>query len=44
MASVGERVIAKLRHDLYVHIQDMPLSFFASRHSAELWRRASCPM
>jgi ATP-binding cassette, subfamily B, bacterial MsbA len=39
MASVGERVIATLRRDLYVHIQRMPLSFFTSRHSAELASR-----
>jgi ATP-binding cassette, subfamily B, bacterial MsbA len=39
MASVGERVIATLRRDLYVHIQGMPLSFFTSRHSAELASR-----
>ena len=39
MASVGERVIATLRRDLYVHIQGMSLSFFTSRHSAELASR-----
>jgi len=39
MASVGERVIARLRRELYVHIQGMPLSFFASLHSAELMSR-----
>jgi subfamily B ATP-binding cassette protein MsbA len=39
MASVGERVIATLRHTLYTHIQRMPLSFFASLHSAELMSR-----
>ena len=39
MASVGERVIARLRRDLYTHIQQMPLSFFTSRHSAELMSR-----
>src|SRR5262249_7122629 len=36
MASVGERVIAALRRRLYTHIQQMPLSFFADLHSAEL--------
>ena len=39
MASVGERVIARLRGELYAHIQSMPLSFFASLHSAELMTR-----
>jgi subfamily B ATP-binding cassette protein MsbA len=39
MASVGERVIARLRRELYAHIQGMPLSFFASLHSAELMTR-----
>ena len=39
MAAVGERVIAKLRHDLYAHVQRMELSFFASHHSAELMSR-----
>src|SRR2546427_10278844 len=36
MAAVGERVIAGLRRTLYTHIQQMPLSFFADLHSAEL--------
>jgi subfamily B ATP-binding cassette protein MsbA len=39
MASVGERVIARIRRELYAHIQGMPLSFFASLHSAELMAR-----
>jgi subfamily B ATP-binding cassette protein MsbA len=39
MASVGERVIALIRRELYAHIQSMPLSFFASLHSAELMTR-----
>jgi subfamily B ATP-binding cassette protein MsbA len=39
MASVGERVIALLRRELYAHIQGMPLAFFKSRHSAELMAR-----
>jgi subfamily B ATP-binding cassette protein MsbA len=39
MASVGERVIATIRRELYTHIQGMPLSFFASVHSAELMTR-----
>ncbi len=39
MASVGERVIATIRRELYQHIQGMALSFFASLHSAELMAR-----
>jgi ATP-binding cassette, subfamily B, bacterial MsbA len=39
MASVGERVVARLRRDLYAHIQGMPLAFFASVHSADLMAR-----
>ncbi|HXH84864.1 MAG TPA: ABC transporter ATP-binding protein [Candidatus Tectomicrobia bacterium] len=39
MAAVGERVVAALRSDLFGHIQRMPLSFFASLHSAELMSR-----
>ena len=39
MASVGERVIAELRRELYAHIQDMPLAFFTSLHSGELRAR-----
>ncbi len=39
MAAVGERVIARIRRELYAHIQGMPLSFFASLHSAELMTR-----
>ncbi|HEY2991960.1 MAG TPA: ABC transporter ATP-binding protein [Methylomirabilota bacterium] len=39
MAAVGERVIAGLRRTLYTHIQQMPLSFFADLHSAELMSR-----
>jgi subfamily B ATP-binding cassette protein MsbA len=39
MAAVGERVVARLRRDLYTHIQTMPLSFFADLHSAELMSR-----
>src|SRR5918992_3967628 len=29
MASVGERVVARVRRTLYLHIQEMPLSFFS---------------
>jgi ATP-binding cassette, subfamily B, bacterial MsbA len=39
MASVGERVVAGLRHDLYTHIQSMPLAFFTNLHSADLMSR-----
>jgi subfamily B ATP-binding cassette protein MsbA len=39
MAAVGERVVAGLRRDLYVHIQDMPMAFFADMHSADLMSR-----
>jgi subfamily B ATP-binding cassette protein MsbA len=39
MASVGERVIAAVRRDLYVHLQAMPLAFFHERHSADLLSR-----
>jgi subfamily B ATP-binding cassette protein MsbA len=39
MAAVGERVVATLRRNLYGHIQQMPLSFFADLHSAELMSR-----
>ena len=39
MAAVGERVIARLRADVYTHLQAMPLAYFASRHSAELMSR-----
>jgi ABC-type multidrug transport system, ATPase and permease components len=39
MASVGERVIARIRRELYSHIQGMSLAFFTSLHSAELMAR-----
>ena len=39
MATVGERVVARLRRDLYVHIQGMPLAFFSGVHSADLISR-----
>jgi subfamily B ATP-binding cassette protein MsbA len=39
MAAVGERVIAAVRRDLYVHLQAMPLAFFHARHSADLMSR-----
>jgi subfamily B ATP-binding cassette protein MsbA len=39
MAAVGERVVAALRAALYRHLQQMPLSFFNDRHSADLMSR-----
>jgi subfamily B ATP-binding cassette protein MsbA len=39
MAAVGERVVARLRGELYAHIQSQPLSFFADVHSADLMSR-----
>jgi ATP-binding cassette, subfamily B, bacterial MsbA len=39
MASVGEKVVAGLRRDLYLHIQRMPLAFFSGTHSADLMSR-----
>jgi subfamily B ATP-binding cassette protein MsbA len=39
MAAVGERVIAAIRRDLYVHLQAMPLAFFHGRHSGDLMSR-----
>ncbi|MGH7391133.1 MAG: ABC transporter ATP-binding protein [Candidatus Rokuibacteriota bacterium] len=39
MAAVGEKVVARLRRDLYTHIQSMPLAFFAGMHSADLMSR-----
>ncbi|OLE36923.1 MAG: hypothetical protein AUG00_09535 [Candidatus Rokubacteria bacterium 13_1_20CM_2_70_7] len=39
MAAVGENVVARLRRDLYTHIQSMPLAFFTGLHSADLMSR-----
>jgi subfamily B ATP-binding cassette protein MsbA len=39
MASVGSRVVARIREEVYAHIQSMPLAFFGSLHSAELMSR-----
>ncbi len=39
MAAAGERVVARLRRDLYAHIQAQPLSFFSDVHSADLMSR-----
>ena len=39
LAAAGERAVARLRRELYAHIQRMPVSFFISRHSGELRAR-----
>jgi len=39
MAAVGERVVARIRRELYSHIQGMSLSFYSQMHSAELMIR-----
>src|SRR2546422_1518020 len=39
MASVGERVVAGLRRELYSHLQGMSLGFFTSVHSGDLVAR-----
>jgi len=39
MAAVGERVVARIRRELYSHIQGMSLSFYSQIHSAELMIR-----
>jgi subfamily B ATP-binding cassette protein MsbA len=39
MAAVGERVVARLRTDLYRHLQEMPLAFFSGIHSGDLMSR-----
>jgi ATP-binding cassette, subfamily B, bacterial MsbA len=39
MAAVGERVIARIRRELYRHILGMSLSFYSQVHSAELMTR-----
>jgi subfamily B ATP-binding cassette protein MsbA len=41
MASVGEKVVAGLRRELYTHIQGMPLAFFSNVHSADLMSRVT---
>src|SRR5215470_10705633 len=35
----GEHAVARLRREVYAHIQGMPVSFFASRHSGDLQAR-----
>ena len=39
MKSLGQRIIANLRSDLYKHIQNLSLSFFHKNHSANLMSR-----
>ena len=39
MATVGEKVVARLRRDLYTHLQAMPLAFFSGVHSGDLISR-----
>jgi subfamily B ATP-binding cassette protein MsbA len=39
MAATGARVVATLRRELYLHLQEMPLAFFARRHSGDLMSR-----
>lgn len=39
MAAVGERVMARVRRDLYAHIIQMPVAFFQDRRSADLMSR-----
>ena len=39
MAAVGERVVSRIRRDLYAHIQGMSLAFFSAVHSGELVAR-----
>jgi ATP-binding cassette, subfamily B, bacterial MsbA len=39
IAVASERAVARLRREVYAHIQGMPVSFFISRHSGELQAR-----
>ena len=39
IAAAAERAVARLRREVYAHIQGMPVSFFISRHSGELQSR-----
>ena len=39
IASASERAVARLRREVYAHIQGMPVSFFISQHSGELQAR-----
>jgi subfamily B ATP-binding cassette protein MsbA len=39
MTAVGDRVVTRLRGEVYAHLQAMPLAFFAETHSGELMAR-----
>ena len=39
IAAASERAVARLRREVYTHIQGMPVAFFISRHSGELQAR-----
>jgi subfamily B ATP-binding cassette protein MsbA len=39
MTAVGDRVVTRLRGEVYAHLQSMPLAFFAETHSGELMAR-----
>jgi subfamily B ATP-binding cassette protein MsbA len=39
MLAVSARVIARVRTDVYVHLQELPLAFFSDTHSGELMSR-----
>jgi len=39
IAAASERAVARLRREVYAHIQSMPVAFFISRHSGELQAR-----
>jgi subfamily B ATP-binding cassette protein MsbA len=39
IAAASERAVARLRREVYTHIQGMPVAFFIARHSGELQAR-----
>jgi len=39
IAAASERAVARLRREVYAHLQGMPVAFFISRHSGELQAR-----
>jgi subfamily B ATP-binding cassette protein MsbA len=39
IAAASERAVARLRREVYEHLQRMPVAFFISRHSGELQAR-----
>ncbi len=39
LAFVGEHAVADIRIDVYSHLQELPLSFYAERHTGELVSR-----